>query len=150
MKTAEVRSLILEVLETIPEPYSHHIIDEVFAAIEHNPEWRRQYDSLCTTLGRDVVNNWGGRWVAALLGKQGEKQVPSKKSSLIGSYSLLDAQARIKLKEADARKLMSDYYQAHRDELPSDVSSHRELILALLLDGLTPQEAFALALGKDT
>lgn len=151
MKTADVRSLVLEVLESIPEPYSHDIIDEVFAAIERTPDWRGRYESLCTALSKDVVNNWGGRWVAISLGKVGEEQLPSKKSTLIGSYSVLDTDSRrVKRTDDDVRKMMSDYYHAHRDELPRSIRDHRGLILSLLHDGLPVREAFALALEDDS
>ena len=78
MRTADVRTLVREVLDALPQPYSHHVIDEVFAAIEQDPTLRARYDSLCSKLGRDVVNNWGGRWVGLALEKVGEQQVPSK------------------------------------------------------------------------
>ena len=60
------------------------------------PGWLSRYDFLCTSLGRDVVNNWGGRWIALSLGKIGEQQVPAKKSKLIGSYSVLDPDAKVR------------------------------------------------------
>jgi hypothetical protein len=149
MKTTEVRALVREVLESIAKPYSHHVIDEVFYAIEHKPQWHREYESLCATLGKTVVNTWGGYWIANTLGKVGEQQVPSKKSKLIGSYSILDTDAKTimrKPKEADALQLMAAYYQAHKAELPPEIRKHRELILELLMEGMAPEAAFAMVL----
>ena len=151
MRTAEVRTLVREVLDSLPKPYSPHVIDEVFLAIENNLEWRSRYDTLCSILGKDVVNNWGGRWVGIALGKVGEQQVPSKKSSLIGSYSILDTDAKKSLKkptEAEARQLMSDYYQLHKAELSPEVRNHREAIVQLIIDEVPPGEAFAMV-SKD-
>ena len=148
MITIDVRTLVLEVLDTMPAPHSHHVIDEVFAAIEQQPDWRNRYDALCSSLGRDVVNNWGGRWIALTLEKVGEKQVPSQKSKLIGSYSILDTDVAVvrKPNKADALQSMSDYYKSHRAELPRDVRDRRELIVALLLEGVPVEEAFSEAM----
>lgn len=145
MRTADVRTLVREVLSAMPTPYSQHVIDEVFAAIEGDPDWRRRYDMLCTRLGGDVVNNWGGRWVALTLGKVGEQQVPSKKSTLIGSYSILDTDAKTvarKPSRADALNMLSEYYKSHRSELPGNIRNFRETILELLMDGMPAEEAF--------
>ena len=146
MRTAEVRTLVRDVLSNMQAPYSHHVIDEVFEAIEHNPSWRQRYDALCSKLGRDVVNNWGGRWVAITLEKAGEQQVSSKKSTLIGSYSILDTDAKTvarKPNRADALNVMAEHYKTHRAQLPSNIKDFREAIIQLLMDGLSPEEAFA-------
>ena len=148
MITIDVRTLVREVLDTMPAPYSHHVIDEVFAEIEQQPDWRNRYDALCSSLGRDVVNNWGGRWIALTLEKVGEKQVPSQKSKLIGSYSILDTDAAVvrKPNKVEALQLMSDHYKSHRAELPLGVRDRRDLIVALLLEGVPVESAFAEAL----
>ncbi len=145
MRTGEVKSLVREVLNTLPKPYSEHIIDEVFSEIERNAQWRRRYEIQCDALGKAVVNTWGGYWIANALGKLGEHQVPSKKSSLIGSYSLLDTDAKTvmqKPKESEALQLMADYYKDHKAELPKDIHKHRELLIELLMDGMCPADAF--------
>ena len=148
MKTTPVKALMRQVLSTLPKPYSEHVIDDVFFAIESNPQWLEEYNSLCATLGKHVVNTWGGHWIANELGKTGEQQVSSQKGRLIGSYSLLDTDARTVLrkpKESEALQLMADYYQAHKAELPMDIRKHREAILEFLMDGMTPAQAFAMA-----
>jgi hypothetical protein len=141
-----VKALVREVLATIPQPYTEHVIDDVFYSIETTPEWFGVYESLCSTLGKSVVNNWGGYWVANALGKIGEHQVPSKKSKLITSYSLLDTDAKTvmrKPKESEALQLMSDYYQAHKSELPADIRKFREAIIELITEGMPVAEAFS-------
>lgn len=151
MRTADVRTLVQEVLDSLPKPFSHHVIDEAFAAIEQNPSWLSRYDSLCTSLGRDVVNNWGGRWIALSLGKVGEQQVPSKKSRLIGSYSILDTDAKVRRPSRDeALQLMSDYYRSHKAALPPNIRNHRDLIVDLLVEGVTAEDAFSEALKSGT
>jgi hypothetical protein len=145
MKTGPVKALVAEVLATIPPPYSEHVIDDVFFAIESTPEWFREYESMCSTLGKTVLNNWTGYWVATALGKQGEHQVPRRKSKLITSYSLLDTDAKTvmrKPKENDAREMMFAYYQAHKSELPKDIAKYRGAIIELLMEGVSPAEAF--------
>lgn len=134
-----------EVLDSLRKPYTEHVIDEVFAAIENNPKWRKQYDELCDVLGKIVVNTWGGYWVANSLGKVGEHEIPSRKSSLIASYSLLDTDAvpARKPKESEAVQLMSDYYQLHKGSLPASVRAHRQLIVELIMEGMAADQAFA-------
>ncbi|MEO7323483.1 MAG: hypothetical protein ABIW82_01500 [Dokdonella sp.] len=149
MRTADIRTLVREILCAMPQPYSHHVIDEVFAAIELDSSWRNRYDSLCSSLGRDVVNNWGGRWIALTLGKVGEQQVPSRKSKLIGSYSILDTDAKIvarKPNRVEALQLMSDYYKIHKGKLPPQIRNLRDLIVDLLIEGMSVEDAFFEAL----
>lgn len=151
MRTGPVKALVHEVLTTLSQPYSEHVIDDVFFAIETTREWRAVYESLCSTLGKTVVNNWSGYWVANALDKVGEHQVPSRKSTLIASYSLLDTEAKTvmkKPKEADARQLMSDYYRAHKSELPPNIRKYREAIVELIMEGMPAAEAFS-AVRKD-
>lgn len=138
MRTGPVKALVREVLTTIPKPYSEHVIDDVFFSIETTPNWLHVYESLCSTLGKTVVNNWCGYWVANMLDKVGEQQIPSRKSKLIASYSLLDTDAKTlrKPKEDEARQLMSDYYQAHKSELPPDIRKYRDDIIELLMEGM--------------
>jgi hypothetical protein len=93
MKTFDIKQLVLKVLDTLPKPYTEHVIDEVFFAIEQSPKWHSEYERLCATFGKAVTNNWGGRWIGKALDKVGKRQVPSKRSRLITSYSLLDTDA---------------------------------------------------------
>ena len=87
-KTEAVKNLVEQVLAS-PVPYTEDIIDDVFHAIESRSQWRQEYDQLCLDLGKRVVNQQGGRWVAKALGKIGLQQVSSRKSTLIDTYSKL-------------------------------------------------------------
>lgn len=153
MKTSGVKTMVREVLETLPAPYTEHVIDDVFHTIETNPQFLSRYRILCADLGKTVVNNWCGQWVAHALGKIGEVQVPSRHSTLIGSYSLLDTDAVTiarKPNENEALQLMSDYYQAHKARLPADIRLHRDTIVELLMAGTSPQDAFAAVMRPDS
>lgn len=88
-KTEEVFEMVQEVLNTIPEPYSEDITDEVCFKIEMNPEWNRQYYNLCAELQRHVVNNYLGAYTKEITGRRSLKQVPAQKSSIIKSYTKL-------------------------------------------------------------
>jgi len=146
MKTSGVKAMVHEVLETIQAPYTEHVIDDVFQAIETNPKFLSRYHTLCDELGKTVVNNWCGQWVAHALGKIGEVQVPSRRSTLIGSYSLLNTDAATiarKPNENEALQLMSDYYRANKARLPTDIRLHRYAIVELLIAGISAQDAFA-------
>jgi hypothetical protein len=146
MKTIGVKLLVRQVLDKLPTPHTEHVIDDVFHAIEQSPEYLPQYDRLCQQLGKHVVNTWCGQWIANALEKTGEVQVPRRKSSLIGSYSLLDALAepvRRKPNETEALQMMSDYYRANRTTLPGDIRVHRDAIVELIMAGVPPESAFA-------
>ena len=149
MKTSKVRNLVHEALDSLPKPYTEHVIDDVMLTIEQNPKWLRRYEGACEELGKTVTNNWCGYWIANALGKTGERSVPAKRSTLIGSYSILDAEAAPparKPKEAEALQMISDYYRAHKSELPSDMSKHRGAIVEFLMEGMSTGEAFAMVI----
>ena len=68
--TDGVRSLVADVLRSLPHPYSDDITDEVCRAIETDPVLRRRYDELAVELKDWVVNNWIGRYTAELTGRR--------------------------------------------------------------------------------
>ena len=43
---------------------------------------------------------------------------------------------------------MSSHYQKHRDALPKGIEAHRELIIELLVEGLSAEEAFEAAASE--
>jgi hypothetical protein len=152
MKTSGVKAMVREVLETLQTPYTEHVIDDVFQAIELNPKFLSRYHGLCDELGKTVVNNWCGQWVAHALGKTGEVQVPSRRSTLIGSYSLLDTDVTTiarKPNEEEALQLMFDYYRANKAQLPTDIRLHRDAIVELIMAGVSAQHAFSAVMRSD-
>jgi hypothetical protein len=89
MRTAGVKALVEEVLNTLPKPYSIDVIDEVFQAIEKRSEWMQRYTELCNNITKDVVNQSGGYWISEAVGRSSARQVTSQKSTLLSSYSKL-------------------------------------------------------------
>lgn len=49
-----------------------------------------------------------------------------------------------------ARELMYDYYKLHKNNLPSSISKKSDLIVNLIMTGLSPEEAFTQALQSGT
>jgi hypothetical protein len=146
MRTEPIKQLVNEVLDSLPKPYSEDIIDDVFHAIESSLVWLKEYQNLCANLGKDVVNQYGGHWIAHALGKSGGKQVTSVKTRLISSYSKLTANVKVinsKRKEAEALELMSAYYFQHKAELSKDTPLFRDYIVQLIKDGVSPEAAYA-------
>lgn len=80
--------MVREILRTLDPPLSEDVIDEVFRAIEKNPQWHDRYLALCHDLRKNVVNQWVGLYTAKETGREGKHQVKSS-GSLIGSYSKL-------------------------------------------------------------
>ncbi|MDD2179443.1 hypothetical protein OIN59_18555 [Acidovorax sp. D2M1] len=52
---------------------------------------------------------------------------------------------RIPVKETKALELMSSYYQENKKDLPKSIRESREQILELIMEGLSPEEAFSQA-----
>ena len=86
---ADVKSLVEEVLATLPEPYTEDVTDDVFCAIERNPRWHRDYEDLCASLTRRVVNQRIGRLNKELLSRTPFQRTRKRTSRLIGSYTKL-------------------------------------------------------------
>ena len=87
-RTEGVRTLVEEVLATLPTPYSEDVVDEVFLAIEANPSWLTAYRVLGNDLGVTVVNQAVGSWTSKAVGRTGDHQVLAR-SKLAESYSKL-------------------------------------------------------------
>ena len=85
-RTEGVKTLVEEVLATLPTPYSEDVIDEVLLAIEANPTWLTVYNVMRSDLGDTVVNQAVGSWTSKALGRTREHQVSSR-SKLAKSYS---------------------------------------------------------------
>jgi hypothetical protein len=54
---------------------------------------------------------------------------------------------RKRRKEADALKIMANYYNQNKDRLPSSVREKREVIIELLMEGFSEVEAFSQAIS---
>jgi hypothetical protein len=148
--TAGIKALMDEALDSLPRPLTEDVTDDVFYVIETSPRLRRRYDALCDERGTTTVNTWGGFWIANAVERVGLTQVPAKKSTLIRSYSKLDRPAPpkpgTKFAEEMARRAVFDYYVANKTHLPKDMTHLREEIVALVMEGESPESAFATAL----
>ena len=150
MKTTKIKILVQEVLATLEQPYSIDVIDEVFYAIENNIEWLNEYYSLCSIFGKDIVNQWGGYWIANKLDKVGKTQVSNKKSTLIGSYSILESDNTIRVKnptEEEARKVVWDFYIRGKTDIPENIKNYKDTIVEMVQSGTPVSEAFAFAIN---
>ena len=151
MRTARLKSLIEEVLKTLPKPYTEDVVEDVFVAIENDPRWKKEYDDLLYNLHKNVVNPWGGFWIAHLTGRIAGEQVSASRTSLIESYAKLakgPKPAGKKVKEPEALKAMSEYFFANKETLPAAVRDNRSLILELIKAGIGVADAFAKSLEK--
>ncbi|HET9651158.1 MAG TPA: hypothetical protein VFP36_03160 [Usitatibacter sp.] len=151
MRNARLKSLMEEVLKSLPKPYTEDVIEDVFAAIENDPKWLKEYQDLHYHLGKNMVNPWGGFWIARLTGRTAGEQVSATRTKLIDSYSKLAKGPKVavtKVKEPEALKSMSEYFFANRETLPASVREQRSLILELIKSGLAAADAFAKVLEK--
>jgi len=95
LDTQPIMALVERVLATIPKPYPTDIIDQVCLAVEGNPAWQREYESLVehfSSQGKDgklTVNSSIGWYVRDLTGMLTIKAGNVSQSSLIQSYSSL-------------------------------------------------------------
>jgi hypothetical protein len=151
MSSLRLKQLVTEVLATNKAPEAADIIEEVFVAIEANPVWRKTYDDVAYADGKDMAAAWTGFWVAHLAQRAGEVRESAARTTLIESFTRLDAPAQErskKLDEAAAVQAMHEHYKANRATLPATVREHRDVIVALLMDGIPLEAAFAKALEK--
>ena len=95
LDTQPIMALVERVLAIIPSPYPADIIDQVCLAVERNPEWLREYESLVehfSSQGNDgklTVNSSIGWYVRDLTGMLTIKAGNVAQSGLIQSYSSL-------------------------------------------------------------
>ena len=90
-KTAGIKALVEEVLASGPS-WTDDVILEVFERIERTSRWRGRYRALCQSLGVDLVNKWGGRYVRLALGRPPKLgRTRAGASALIDSYTILDS-----------------------------------------------------------
>jgi hypothetical protein len=86
--TGGVRTLVADVLRSLPRLYTEDVTDDVCRAIEADPALRQRYDELAAELRDWVVNNWIGWYTAKLTGRKSGEKVPSR-GQLIKSYKKL-------------------------------------------------------------
>ena len=151
MKSLRLKNLVDEVLEQLPTPRTEDVIEDVFLGIEANEAWRASYDRMVYESGKAAVIAWTGFWISHAEQREGDQRQTAARSSLIESYSKLDVKTPKrgkKVKEAEALKAMHEHFIANRATLPADTRDYREVILALIMDGIPTEAAFTRALEK--
>ena len=90
-KTQAVYDLVREVLEALPHPYGEDITEDVFVAIERNPQWLLRYRAIGVDLKEQwIVNNWIGKYVKEITEMRTGREVSSSRSDLITGYRKLN------------------------------------------------------------
>ena len=151
IRSLRLKQLVDEVLEAIAKPHTEDVIEDVFLAIEKNETWRKSYDRMVYESGKATVNSWAGFWISHAEKRVGSTRETAGKSTLIESYAKLvepSVKRNKKVKEPEALKAMHDHFLANRASLPAEIRDHREVIVALIMDGIGVEAAFAQALEK--
>lgn len=151
MRNARLKSLMEEVLKSLPKPYTDDVIEDVFVAIEGNARWQKEYDDLLYNLGKNMVNPWGAFWIAQMTGRIPGETVSATRTKLLDSTTKLAKGPKVastKVKEPEALKTMSEYFFANKETLPAAVREHRTLIVELIKVGYPAGDAFAKVLEK--
>lgn len=86
-KTQGVCNLVELALRNIQPPYSSDVIYQVAVEIEMNHI--TEYNNLCKSLKKGVVNQSIGYWTKRLTGGNSDKQVAVKQKTIIRSYTRL-------------------------------------------------------------
>jgi len=150
-RSVQLKQLVDVVLAGLPKPHTENVIEDVFVAIEGNADWRKSYDRMVYESGKASVNAWMGFWISHAEQRVGDQRETAARSTLIESYSKLVKPAvkrGKKVKEPEALKAMHDHFQANRASLDAGIRDHREVILALIMDGMGVEAAFAQAVDK--
>lgn len=148
-----LKRLVDQVLERLPKPHTENVVEDVFVAIEGDPTWRATYDRMVYESGKAAVTAWASFWISHAEQRTGDQRETAARSTLIESYSRLatpTAKRNKKVKEPEALKVMHEHFLAHREKLPSAIRDYREVIVALLMDGIGTEAAFAQALETPT
>jgi len=75
--------------------------------------------------------------------KKPTRRIPTAESKL--TYHIKAAPLVKKLKKPEAAKVMYDFYHLNEKRLSSTIVTKRELIIGLLMEGMTAEDAFAKA-----
>lgn len=151
MRITRLKCLFEEAVKSMPKPYTEDVVEDVFVAIDNNPGWKKEYEDLRYNLHKNVVNPWGGFWVAYFTGRVAGEQVCASRTDLIESYAKLAKGPSVvgkKMKQPEALKAMSEYFFANKETLPAAVRENRALILELVKSGFAVADAFAKSLEK--
>ena len=89
ISTEEIEDLVLEILRRFAKPYPPDITDQVFLAIERDPNKRRRYEMFAGQDKEGATNAWIGKMVKEHTGLKVKGICSDPKSKLIKTYSIL-------------------------------------------------------------
>jgi hypothetical protein len=87
--TEEIEDLVVEILRRFNKPYPQDITDQVFLAIERDPNMRKRYEIFAGQDKEGTTNAWIGRMVKEHTGLKVKGTCTTPKSELIKTYSIL-------------------------------------------------------------
>jgi hypothetical protein len=146
-----LKQLVDQVLYRLGTPHTEDVVEDVFVAIEGDPAFRASYDRMVYQLGKASVTSWASYWISHAARRTGDQRETASRSTLIDSYARLVQPAPKrgkKMREPDALKALREHFVAHRAELPQDIRSYRDMIVALIMDGIDTESAFAQAVQR--
>lgn len=146
-----LKQLVEQVLQRLPQPHTERVIEDVFLAIEGEPGWRSTYDRVVYESGKAVANSWASYWIAHAVKRMGDQRETASRATLIQSFLLLVtpvAKRNKKMTQPEALRAMHEHFVANRASLPEGIRDYREMILALMMDGVSTESAFAQALDR--
>ncbi len=85
----ELKQLVQKALDSVSKPWTPDITDQVCLAIEHNQDWRQQYNELVRRHGKAGVNSHIGRFCLTLTGLRNLGERRQARSKLISTYTRL-------------------------------------------------------------
>lgn len=89
MEYITVGHFVSDILNTIPKPYGPDIIDQVYLAIENNPEWLARYKDMSRDHGKGEVDHSIGFNIMGLAGLKDTDHTQKARSTLIEQYAEL-------------------------------------------------------------
>ncbi len=88
--TEEIEDLVVEILRRFSKPYPQDITDQVFLAIERDPNKRKRYEIFAGQDKEGTTNAWIGKMVKDHTGLKVKGTCTNPKSVLIKTYSILE------------------------------------------------------------
>jgi hypothetical protein len=86
MRYITVQEYVKGILNTLGKPYSADIIDQVFQAIENNPQWLSLYREMVDAHGENPVNKSIQYNILGLTGMKKMAPIHNATSTLIENY----------------------------------------------------------------
>ena len=86
--TEEIEELVEQILRRFGKPYPQDITDQVFLAIEQDPNKRKRYEIFVGQDNKATTNQWIGRLIKEYTGLKVKGICSEPESKLINTYSI--------------------------------------------------------------